>query len=124
MANYLRAFVIGSSFFVFILFFIAVYNIIRSGKMNYNYYEYTIIAPIGLGFVTMAALWLSENFNISKRMAYLIISVLAPIVVLSYVYLTNTYNYTLDDWMEHIFYMYIFYLIIFNFIVYQLDKYV
>jgi Na+-transporting NADH:ubiquinone oxidoreductase subunit NqrB len=123
MVNYLRAFVIGSSLFVFILFFITVYKI-DPNKRNYTYLEYTIIAPIYLGFINMFALWISNTFNLSRRKKYLYMSIIAPLFIIFYVYSNNIYSFSLNEWIEYVLGIFLLYLFVFNIIIYNLDKYV
>lgn len=121
MDEYLRAFVIGSSFYVFFLFFFFVSQF-DPKKFHFSYKKYTFVAPFGLGIMNMIALWISRIWNLSRRMKYFVASILAPIVVLAYVYLSNVYTYTTTDWIRHIIYMFILYSFVCNVILYELDS--
>ena len=121
MDEYLRAFVIGSSFYVFFLFFFFVSQF-DPKKFHFSYKKYTFVAPFGLGIMNMIALWISRIWNLSRRMKYFVASILAPIVVLVYVYLSNVYTYTTTDWIRHIIYMFILYSFVCNVILYELDS--
>jgi hypothetical protein len=120
--QYLRAFVIGSSFFVFIPYFIAVRSFDKK-LLNYNYENYTLFAPIGLGLYNVFSLYIANKFNLTKRNRFLFISILAPTLVVFNVYFLKAYNYTsIQQWFNHIWKLYLLYFIVFNFIVYYLDK--
>jgi len=122
--EYLRAFVIGSSFLVFFPFFNAVSHF-KKELFNYDYTSYTFLAPVALGFMNMFSLLLAKQFNLSKRMRFLAISLLAPTIVLIYVYLMKVYNYTTkEQWFEHIWKLYLLYFITFNVVVYLLDRFI
>jgi hypothetical protein len=121
MAGYLRAFVIGSSFFVFSIFFFLVSRF-DPKKFQYPYKNYTLIAPLFLGIMNMAALWMARTWNLTRRMKYFILSILAPSCVLTFVYLANIYTYTIADWISHIRKTYILYLFVCNVILYELDS--
>jgi hypothetical protein len=121
--NYLRAFVIGSSAFIVLPFFYAVSNF-DPAKFNYDYVSYTFLAPIGLGLMNVISLFLSIKFKLSTRMRFLLTSILAPTTILTIVKLNNIYNYTIDEWLNHIIKTYMFYFIIVNVFLYGLDKYV
>ena len=121
--EYLRAFVIGSSAFIILPFFYAVSNF-DPNKFNYNYVSYTFVAPIGLGLMNVVSLFLATQLNFSKRIRFLLTSLIAPTIVLTFVRLNDIYNYTLEEWLNHIFKTYMFYFIIVNVILYGLDKYV
>jgi len=121
MAGYLRAFVIGSSFFVFFLFFFFVSRF-DPKKFHYPYKKYTLIAPLFLGIMNMVALWIARTWNLTRRMKYFIVSILAPVCVLAFVYLANIYTYTRADWISHIIGMFLLYSFICNVILYELDS--
>ena len=120
MAGYLRAFVIGSSFFVFFLFFFFVSRF-DPKKFHYPYKNYTLIAPLFLGIMNMVALWMERTWHLTRRMKYFIVSILAPVCVLAFVYIANIYKYTRADWISHIISMFIVYSFICNVILYELD---
>ena len=121
MAGYLRAFVIGSSFYVFFLFFFFVSQF-DPKKFHYSYKNYTLIAPLFLGIMNMVALWMERTWHLTRRMKYFIVSILAPLCVLTVVYLANIYTYTRADWISHIISMFIVYSFICNVILYELDS--
>jgi len=124
MSNqYLRAFVIGSSFFVFIPYFIAVRSLDKK-LVNYSYENYTLYAPIGLGLYNVLSLYIANKFNLAKRNRFLFISLLAPTLVAIGVYTRKAYNYTINQWFNHIWILYLLYFVVFNFVIYYLDKYV
>ena len=122
--QYLRAFVIGSSFFVFIPYFIAVKSFDKK-LVNYSYETYTLYAPIGLGLYNVFSLYIANQFNLTKRNRFLFISLLAPTLVIFTVYFLKAYNYsTMQQWFNHIWKLYLLYFIVFNFVVYYLDKHI
>jgi hypothetical protein len=118
---YLRAFVIGSSVFVFFPYFI----IVRSSlNKTYSYDDYTLLAPFGLGFLNVSSLILANYFNLTKKYRFLLISILAPTLVAIFTHVIGAYNYTnINQWLNHIWKLYLLYFIVFNFVVYYLDKY-
>lgn len=121
--EYLRAFVIGSSFFVFFPFFFLVSRM-DPKKVNFDYVSYTLVGPIGLGFMNMISLFIANWFHLSRRLRYFVISLLTPTFVTMFVLLFKMYNYTTTEWFQHIWKLYLLYFIICNFILYYLDKYV
>lgn len=123
MNEYLRAFVIGSSFFVFGIYFYFVSNF-DPKKFHVNYISYTFFAPIVLGIMNMIALFIQKTFNLSRRNKYLIISILAPTCVLFNFYFLDVYTYTKSEWIQHIIGLYFVYFFVVNIILYSLDKYV
>jgi hypothetical protein len=123
--QYLRAFVIGSSFFVFIPYFLAVRMLSEQKLINYSYENYTLYAPIGLGLYNVFSLYVANKMKISKRYSLFLLSIIAPSVVAIGIYTCKAYNYTsINQWFNHIWKLYLVYFIVFNFILYYLDKYV
>jgi len=100
--EYLRAFVIGSSFFVFFPYLFGVSQF-DPKKFNFNYKMYSFIAPIGLGLVNVISLFIANCFKLTREMRYIVISLLAPTFVTTLVYLLKIYNYNLREWLYHIF---------------------
>lgn len=124
MSNqYLRAFVIGSSYLVFFPYFYAVSRF-KPEKFNFDYKTYSFLAPIGLGFMNLLSLIIANQFNISRKNRYLLTSIVAPTYVLFLVYFFKIYNYTINEWISHAINLYIVYFVVVNFILYNLDKYV
>ena len=121
--DYLRAFVIGSSCFVFLPYFFCVSRF-KKEDFNFSYKPYTFLAPISLGLINVLSLFLAKQFNLSKENRFVLISILAPTLVLATIILFKVYNYTRQKWASHIVSLYIFYFIIWNLFVYNLDKYV
>ena len=121
--EYLRAFVIGSSFLVFAPFFFFVSRF-NPKKINFDYVPYTLLAPIGLGFMNVFSFILAKIFHLSKRMRFLIIGFLAPTYVTFLILFLKAYNYTSKEWFHHILGLYLFYFFIANLNLYLLDKYV
>jgi hypothetical protein len=123
--QYLRAFVIGSSFFVFIPYFLGVRYLSEQKLLNYSYENYTLYAPIGLGLYNVFSLYIANKFSITKRNTFLLLSILAPTVVALSVYFLKLYKYTtIQQWFNHIWKLYLLYFVVFNFVLYYLDKHI
>jgi hypothetical protein len=120
MNKYLRSFVIGSSFPVFIIYFIAVQSITTPKK--YTFETYSIIAPLFLGTCNMLSLYISELYNIELRQRLLITSILLPLLVCLYAYFGKIYKFT--NWTNYFIIVLIIYIFVFNIIVYYLETHV
>ena len=120
--KYIREFVIGSSFLVFFPFFYIVHN--STSKKSYSYYQYTIAAPIWFGIWNIVSLILAENFGFSKRLRFLIISIISYLSILLIVNYTKTYNFTQTERQKYYLDQLIRYLIIWNIVIFYLDKYI
>lgn len=121
MTNYLREFVIGASWPVFIFFFLGVLN---SKNINYTYGQYTLIAPPFLGLMNVFSKYLQNTYQLSRRGRYLLIGVLSPLIVSSIAFLLQTYNYTPQEWISYALRLIVFHFLIFNLIIYNLDLYI
>ena len=120
--SYLKAFIIGSSYLVFFPYFYSVKN--SQNKKNYSYYHYTLVAPIWLGLWNVLSLMIAEHFGLSKRLRFLIISIISSLSIMSIAYYFKTYNFTTIEWRNYFFYIFIKYLFIWNIVVFYLDKYI
>ena len=119
--DYLRSFVIGSSFLVCVLFFFGVQNVAPNIK-NYTYEDYTLVAPVYLGLMNAFSLYLAKKFSLSLRMRYIVIGIISPLIVISFARLSNSYNFTNDKWKTYYMKLIMKHFMIFNIIVYNLEK--
>jgi len=120
--EYLKAFVLGSSYIVFLPFFYSVKN--SQSKKTYSYYHYTLVAPIWLGLWNVISLLIANYFNLSNRFRFLLISVLSSFCIMGIAFYFKTYNFTYEEWKKYFFYIFVKYLLIWNIIVFYLDKYI
>ena len=120
--TYLKEFIIGSSYLVFLPYFYAVKN--SQSKKNYSYYHYTLVAPVWLGFWNVISLIIAEYFGLSKRLRFLIISIISSLCIMSIAFYFKTYNFTNTEWRKYFFYIFIKYLLVWNIVVFYLDKYI
>ena len=98
MTEYIRPFVIGSSFPVFIQFFANVMKIDDKIK-NYSYEKYSILAPLYLGLMNVVSLYLAKQFDLDLRQRMLYIGIISGIMVCVIAKLTNSYNFTKREWI-------------------------
>lgn len=121
--EYLRAFVIGSSFIVFAPFFYIIFSLDPKLK-NYTNVEYSFIAPLGLGLINVMSLMIANVFCLSRRMRYLVASLLVPICLICIAYSLKLYNFSKKSWSTYTVNVFLFYFFILNVVMYFLDKYV
>jgi VanZ family protein len=121
--DYLRAFVIGSSYLVFVSHFLAV-GTADEKQLNYTYKQYTFVAPVYLGLMNMISLFVANAYNLSRRMRYVVFGSVSPLIVSSFSYLFQTYTYSNEKWITYFIGLFIKHFIIFNVIIYSLDKYI
>lgn len=98
--EYLKSFVIGSSYLVFVPFFLVVSQIDPT-DMNYTYMTYTFVAPLYFGLMNMLSLFIQKTFSLTLNMRYLIISIISATIVSLLAVLFRTYNYTGLQWLAY-----------------------
>jgi len=121
--EYLRAFVIGSSLLVFLPHFIAVAGL-DERKLNYTYKQYTFVTPLYYGLMNMLSLFISLQFGLSSRQKYLLIGTISPLIVASFSYSLQTYDYEGYEWLTYGAGLFVKHFLIWNIVVFLLDKYV
>ena len=121
--KYLREFVIGSSYFVFLPFYYSVKNR-QDNTKNYSYYHYTLVAPVWLGLWNIISLIIAEHFGLSKRQRFLVVSIISSLTIMSIAFYFKTYNFTRKEWRTYFLNIFIKYLLLWNIVVFYLDKYV
>jgi hypothetical protein len=121
--EYLRAFVIASSILVVLPHFYAVANL-DERNINYTYKQYTFVAPIYYGLMNMLSLFLATTFHLTPRSRYLLIGTISPLIVVSFSYFFQTYDYSEDEWIRYAVGLFIKHFLIWNVIVYALDRFV
>jgi drug/metabolite transporter superfamily protein YnfA len=121
--EYLRAFVIGSSFLVFFPHFLAVAGL-DERKLNYTYKQYTFVAPVYYGLLNMISLFIAISFGLSSRQRYLLVGSLSPLIVVAFSYSFQTYDYEGREWLTYGAGLFVKHFLIWNIVVFLLDKYV
>lgn len=121
--NYLRAFIIGSSFPVIFPHLLAVSQLDES-KINYTYEQYSFIAPVYYGIMNVISLFIAITFNLSNRQRYLLIGSISPLIVISFSYVMKTYTYEGNEWLTYGVGLFLKHFLIWNIVVYLLDMFV
>ena len=124
----LKSFIIGSSIPAFIIFFIGVTYFIKHEKSAiFDYHNYSIFAPLGLGIASLLAKYINLHYNIKLNNSYLIISILSALFICIRVtiYWNKIYNFKINSQRGFIQYLLIFisHLFVYNCIIYPLDLY-
>jgi len=117
--KYLKQFVIGSSIIPTILYLISVQNI---ENKNYDYYRYSLAAPIWFGLWNMLSLYIAEKHGLNMTTRFLVISILSAFAIMIIARAMNSYNYSDDEWMKYNFYIFIKYMIVWNLIIYNVER--
>jgi len=121
MSNqYIKSFIIGSSYPVFILYF---YNVLINKNKNYSYENYTLIAPVFLGLLNAFGYYIKQKFELSQMQRFVITAILGASIVSFYATLTKSYNLTTqNEWFTYYIQILLLYLFVFGIIVNLLDN--
>ena len=77
----LKSFIIGSSIPAFIILFIVVIYLFKIKEATFDYYRYSVLAPIGMGLLSLIAKFISIKYNISLQICYFIVSLFSALFV-------------------------------------------
>lgn len=118
MDRYLKSFIIGSSWPVFILFFSSVSNL---KDKTYSYDFYSKIAPVYLGLMNVLSGMIAAKWHLTLRQRYLVIGVLSPLIVIIIAFVGRAYVKTPTQWLTYAFLILTTHFLVFNVIVYYLE---
>ncbi len=118
--NILRHFIIGSSIIVLLSFYIMVYH--YHPKKNYSYFNYSIAAPIYLGFYNVIINLVGNHYNWSLKKRYFIFSIISWMTTITISTNLNSYNFNSQEWLKYYFRLLIKYLILWNLIIIFIEK--
>ncbi len=123
--NLFISFIAGSSLPAFIILFLIVIQLFERKEAIYNYYNYSIMAPIFLGLGAVFAKLLSIYTLLTLRQSYFIISILSSIFVMINISRDGgAYKFeTQQRWYFQYFLILLGHLFIFNIIIYNIDNY-
>lgn len=121
--NYLRAFVIGSSFLVVLPHLFAVSRLDES-KLNYTYKQYSFVVPMYYGLMNALSLYIALTFDLTNTIRYLLIGSISPLLVISFSYFMKTYRYEGSEWATYGIGLFLKHFLIWNLVVQFLDKFV
>ncbi len=124
----LKSFIIGSSTFSFIIFFIGVTYFIKYEKSAiFDYHMYSISAPIGLGIASLLAKYIHLMHKIKLKKSYFIISILSALFICLKVTFQWEQVYKIKFYSQRANIQYLLisiaHLFVYNVIIYSLDVY-
>jgi hypothetical protein len=123
MIEYLQSFLIGSSILITFVYLTTVSGYQQSGIIRYQYYNYSILAPIYFGTMAVIAKYIYLHTKLSLYQSLFMISILSIIGVTSYITITRAYRFqTQSQWNRQYGKVLISHLVTYNIIIYQLEK--
>lgn len=126
--DYLKSFVIGTSGLITFQYFAPLY-LVKDKTKEFPFHEYSIVAPIWFGLLSVLALLLGKTFNISLSMRLFIISIISVTIISSFNYfyskdkLQPYKNFTNKEWLYFILRNGSRHIIAFNLIMFYFEKY-
>jgi len=120
--KYLKQFIIGSSILAVFPFYHGVHHL--GNKKSYSYYDYTIIAPLWIGMWNVISLILAENYNLSLRKRFLLITPITYLLSILIVKTLKSYNFTDKEWGQYYIRLFLKHFIMWNIIIYYIEKYI
>lgn len=118
--NYLKGFIIGSSFPVFALF---LYNVSKMKNINYSYENYSLLVPLYFGIMTCFILLLRNKTKMSLRLSVFTISILSSLFVSILITIIKAYNFTkISRWIKQYLIITTLHLFTYNIIIFLLLK--
>lgn len=121
----LKSFVIGSSIISYLIILLVVIYLFKNKQATFDYYRYTVLAPIGIGLLSVLSKYISMNYNISLKSAYFLFSILsASFVSINISRDEGAYNFkTKERWYLQYLLIFVGHLFMYNMIIYPLDLY-
>ncbi len=121
----LKSFVIGSSIISYLIILLVVIYLFKNKQATFDYYRYTVLAPIGIGILSLLSKYISMDYNISLKSAYFLFSILsASFVSINISRDEGAYNFkTKERWYLQYLLIFVGHLFMYNGIIYPLDLY-
>ena len=121
----LKSFIIGSSVIAYFIIFIVVIYLFKIKEATFDYYRYSILAPIGIGLLSVLAKFVSIKYNITLKRSYFVVSLLSALFVsINISRGEKAYNFkSKNRWYLQYLLIFIGHLFIYNKIIYPLDVY-
>ena len=88
--KYLKEFILGSSYLVFLPFYYTVYN--SQSKKTYSYYQYTLAAPVWFGLWNIISLIIAEKEHVDPNDITLNVYITFSFKVISFDVVAETHS--------------------------------
>lgn len=121
----LKSFVIGSSIISYLIILLVVIYLFKNKQATFDYYRYTVLAPIGIGLLSVLSKYISIKYKISLKTTYFLVSLLsATFVSINISRDEGAYNFkTKERWYLQYLLIFVGHLFMYNGIIYSLDQY-
>jgi hypothetical protein len=120
--NYLLQFIIASNILIFMPFYNFVHRSIEKGILNYDYYTYSLIAPLYFGCFNVLGTFIQNIFKFSDLIKYLLISIFSYSGLMITLHNRNLYNFDKKEMYKHQINVFINYLFIWVIVINLMEK--
>ena len=120
--NYLLQFIIASNILIFLPFYNFVHTSIEKGILNYDYYSYSIIAPLYFGSLNVLGTFIQNIFKFSDLIKYLLITICSYTILMITLHSRNLYNFDKKEMYYHQINVFINYLFIWTIVINLMEK--
>ena len=117
--EYINAFIVGSSWPVFIIYFLLYFNI-ANDKKKYSNENYAILAPLYLGLVNLISLYIGKKLGLQNNLRHFLTAIFAVMTIITFVKYNNVYDFSNDEWIQYYTIVILVYLFVFNFILHHI----
>ena len=121
----IKSFIIGSSIISYLIILLVVIYLFKNKQATFDYYRYTVLAPIGIGLLSVLSKYISIQYKLSLKTTYFLFSLLsATFVSINISRDEGAYNFkTKERWYLQYILIFIGHLFMYNMIIYPLDLY-
>jgi hypothetical protein len=129
----LKAFIIGSSWLVFVMLFVGFFN--YRGKLNPSncmtnilgfdpFMTYAIIAPLYIGSMSVLAIMIKNRYDISTRKAFFLVGIVSALIVSIVITVCRVYNFSKQRLFEQYIRLQLYHFILYSGIIANLYIYI
>ena len=118
--KYFKQFIAGANIIVVAPFYIAVNNLGKN--KNYDYYIYTLVAPLWFGLCNILSFLLSKRFNLTTFQRFTLISIISSVFVMFVSTISKTYTLDRVGWIKYYIKLFINYMLIWHLLVRNVER--
>lgn len=119
--KYLKQFLCGANILVVIPYYLTVQY---SEDKNYNYFEYSLVAPFWFGLWNIISFIVAQKFNLTNNQRFIGVSIISSISVMFLSTYFETYENDFKEWIIYYLGIFIKYLLVWNLIIRQIENHI
>lgn len=118
--KYFKQFIAGANIIVVAPYYIGVNNL--GENKNYDYYRYTLVAPLWFGLWNIVSLLLSKKFNLTTFQRFTLISIISSVSVMFVSTIFKTYTLDRISWIKYYIKIFIKYMFVWHLLVRNVER--